>query len=88
MKFITKPQRIIDFLEIKSVETLESYILLVKRIKNMPKKHINFMCFLFLDQNNDALICDNDIFNLLVLSKSSKYVRCLESDYQKLTKTR
>lgn len=56
-RFIYKPIRIIDFLEIKPVESLESYILLVKRIKTMPKKHRNFLCFLFFDTNNDAIIC-------------------------------
>jgi hypothetical protein len=56
-KFLHKPIRIVDFLEIKSVETIESYILLIKRIKNMPKKHRNFLCFLFFDTNNDAVIC-------------------------------
>lgn len=64
---------------------LESFALLSKRLKVMPRLHFNFMAFLFYDTNHDGIICEGDLSRLQTLTKK---LSILTHDYDRLVKIR
>lgn len=84
-RYYEKPYRIIDFLEIPVVMNIESFTLLSKRLKVMPRLHFNFMAFVFYDTNHDGIICEGDLTRLQTLTKK---LAVLNHDYDRLMKIR
>lgn len=84
-RYYDKPYRIIDFLEVPPVMNLESFALLSKRLKVMPRLHFNFMVFVFYDTNHDGVICEGDLSRLQNLAKK---LTVLNHDYNRLLKLR
>ncbi len=70
-----RPHRIIDFLEIDSVETFLTFKAIPQRLKFMPKDHVDFMAFLFYDTNNDGIICDRDLLRIFELLKKCPLIK-------------